>query len=137
MRTGVVVVLGFIALTLAVPRPVLAQFSLDARRIGMAGVSLGRDGSARRYNPAYRAVKNRSGGPGQPKATIPIPLGLITFFKDHPPSHWGDDPMFNPGDTAFNPVALMNLVLNPPLFYELKKAPTPTNDIEFTIPTGS
>ena len=133
MRTGVIVP-ALLALTLVVPRPVHAQFSLDARRIGMAGVSLGRDGSARRYNPAYRAVKNRSGGgPGQPKVTIPIPLGLITFFQDHPPTHWGSDPMFNPDDSAFNPVELMNLVLNPPLFYELKRAPTPTNDIEFTI----
>jgi hypothetical protein len=133
LRTGVIV-LVFIALTLAVPRRVHAQFSLDARRIGMAGVSLGRDGSARRYNPAYRAVKNRSnGGPGQAKATIPVPLGLITFFKDHPPTHWGDDPMFNPDSAGFNPVELMNLVLNPPLFYELKRAPTPTNDIEFTV----
>ena len=133
MRTGVVI-LGVVALALVVPRPVHAQLSFDARRIGMAGVSLGRDGSARRYNPAYRAVKNRSGGgPGQAKATIPLPLGLVTFFQDHPPGGWSADPMFNPDSAAFNPVELMNLVLNPPLFYELKQAPTPTNDIEFTI----
>ena len=133
MRTGVVL-LVITALALIAPRPVHAQFSLDARRIGMAGVSLGRDGSARRYNPAYRAVKNKSGnGPGQAKATIPIPLGLITFFQDHPPSRWSTDPMFNPDSAAFNPVELMNTVLNPPLFYDLKKPVTPTNDVEFTI----
>jgi hypothetical protein len=133
LRTGVVI-LVVAALALVVPRPVDAQLSFDARRIGMAGVSLGRDGSARRYNPAYRAVKNRSGGgPGQAKATIPLPLGLVTFFQDHPPGGWSSDPMFNPDSAAFNPVELMNLVLNPPVFYQLKQAPTPTNDIEFTI----
>jgi len=134
LRTGVVVsVLLALALVPLLPGRVHAQFSLDARRIGMAGVSLGRDGSARRYNPAYRAVKNLSGGVGQAKATVPIPLGLITFFQDHPPGKWSSDPMFNPDSTAFNPVALMNLILNPPLYYELKRAPTPTNDVEFTI----
>jgi hypothetical protein len=133
LRIGVVV--SVLAALVLVPLwPAHAQFSLDARRIGMAGVSLGRDGSARRYNPAYRAVKNLSGnGPGQPKATIPIPLGLITFFQDHPPSRWSNDPMFNPDSAAFNPVELMNLVLNPPVYYELKKPRTPNNDIEFTI----
>jgi hypothetical protein len=133
LRIGVVVSV-LAALALVPLRPAHAQFSLDARRIGMGGVSLGRDGSARRYNPAYRAVKNRSGnGPGQAKATIPIPLGLITFFQDHPPGRWSKDPMFNPDSAAFNPVELMNLVLNPPVYYQLKEVRTPTNDVEFTV----
>ncbi len=114
-------------------RPARAQFSFDARRIGMGGVSLSRDGNARRYNPAYRAVKNKNKVAGAPKFSIPVPLGLIQFFKDHPINQLGHDPMFNPDSAAFNPIGLMDLVFNPPIFLEVKKAPTPTNDVEFTI----
>ncbi len=55
VRTGVV---GFaLALLVLAPlRSVHAQFSFDARRYGMGGVSLSRDGNARRFNPAYRAL---------------------------------------------------------------------------------
>lgn len=132
MRTGVVA-LALAVLVLAPLRPVRAQFSFDARRVGMGGVSLSRDGNVRRYNPAYRAVKNRSEVSGAPKFAIPIPLGLIDFFKDHPINQLGDDPMFHPDSAAFNPIELMNLILNPPIFLEVKKAPTPTNDVEFTV----
>jgi hypothetical protein len=131
VRPGVVA-LALAVLVAAPARPARAQFSFDARRIGMGGVSLSRDGNARRFNPAYRAVKNRAGA-GGPKFTIPVPLGLITFFHDHPINKLGDDPTFNPDSTAFNPVELMNLVFNPPIFYEVRKAPAPTNDVEFTI----
>ena len=130
--------IGVVALTLAVfvlapARAARAQFSFDARRVGMGGVSLSRDGNVRRYNPAYRAVKNRSEVSGAPKFSIPVPIGLIQFLKDHPPGQWDTDPLFDPDSAAFNPFELMNLVFNPPIFYEVKKAPTPTNDVEFTI----
>ena len=129
--------IGAVALTLAVlvaapSRPARGQFSVDARRIGMGGVSLTRDGNLRRYNPAYRAVKDRPGS-GNAKLTIPVPLGLIQFFHDHPINKLGDDPMFNPDSAAFNPVELVNLVFNLPIFLEVRKAPTPTNDVEFTV----
>jgi hypothetical protein len=128
---------GVVALTLAVlvlaPRTVRAQFSFDARRVGMGGVSLTRDGNVRRYNPAYRALKSRPEVTGAPKFSIPIPLGLIDFIKDHPLNQLTRDPMFNPESTAFNPVAIMDYIFNPPIFYEVRKSPTPTNDIEFTI----
>ena len=132
MRTGVVA-LALALLVLAPVRAAHAQFSFDARRYGMGGVSLSRDGNARRYNPAYRAVKNKNHVAGAPKFSIPVPFGLIQFFHDHPINQLGHDPMFDPKSTAFNPVALMDVILNPPIFYELKKAPTPTNDVEFTI----
>lgn len=131
MRTGVVV-LALAVLIAAPARPARAQFSFDARRIGMGGLSMERTGSLRRYNPAYRAVKDRA-GTGGPKVTIPVPLGLIQFLKDHPINQLDTDPMFNPNSTAFNPIAVMNLVLNLPIFLEIKKAPTPTNDVEFTV----
>jgi hypothetical protein len=141
VRTGVVapvapvvpVVLALAALVLTPARGAHAQFSFDARRVGMGGVSMSRDGNVRRYNPAYRALKTRSELSGAPKFSIPIPLGLIDFLKDHPIGQLGDDPLFNPDSAAFNPVELMNLIFNPPIFYEVRKAPAPTNDVEFTI----
>jgi len=128
-----VVILGVLALALLAPRPVHAQFSLDARRIGMGGVSLSRDGNTRRFNPAYRAVKVRSEVSGAPKVSIPVPLGLIQFFHDHPLGQLGDDPMFHPDSARFNPFELANTIFNPPLFYEVRKAPAPTNDVELTV----
>jgi hypothetical protein len=134
VRTGVVAVaLALLVLAPLLPRSASAQFSFDARRVGMGGVSLSRDGNARRYNPAYRAVKNRNHVAGAPKFSIPVPLGLIQFLKDHPISQLSHDPMFSPDSAAFNPVGLLNLIFNPPIFYEVKKAPLPTNDVAFTI----
>jgi len=133
VRTGVVA-LTLAVLALAPVRAAHAQISFDARRLGMGGVSLGRDGNASRYNPAYRAVKNRSGlGTGAPKVTIPIPIGLYSFFRDHPIGQLTHDPAFNPDSAAFNPVELLNLILNPPIFLELRRPPAPTNNVEFTI----
>ena len=66
----------------------------DARRVGMGGLSLSRTGNLARYNAAYRAVAARADRRGQPKLTIPIPLGLIQFFHDHPLSNISNDPAF-------------------------------------------
>jgi len=104
----------------------------DARRIGLGGLGLDQ-GSLRRYNAAYRAVPGRAGQRGRPKLTIPIPLGLIQFFHDHPISNIKNDPAFNHDSAGFNPVELLNTFLNPPLFLEVKQAPTPTNDVVFGI----
>ncbi len=132
MRTSVVG-LGLAALAVCTASAHAQGLFTDARRIGMGGLSLDRSGSLRRYNAAYRAVPARADGRGQPKVTIPLPLGLIQFFHDHPLSDIDTDPTFNPDSAGFNPVEIMNLVLNPPLFYEVKKAPTPTNDVIFTV----
>jgi len=132
VRTGVVA-LALVLLVLAPVRAAHAQFSFDARRFGMGGVSLGRDGSVSRFNPAYRAVKKRSGLNGAPKISIPVPIGLIDFLQQHPLGKLRYDPMFNPDSAGFNPIALMNLITSPPIFYDLKKPPAPTNDVEFTI----
>ena len=133
MRTSVVG-LGLVALAVGCAAPAAAQgLFTDARRIGMGGVSIGRSGSVRRFNPAYRAVPARTGLEAQPKLTIPLPLGLIQFFSDHPISQLGHDPTFSPDSAGFNPVQALDYVLNPPLFYEVKQAPTPTNDVTFGI----
>ncbi|OLC05291.1 MAG: hypothetical protein AUH78_03325 [Gemmatimonadetes bacterium 13_1_40CM_4_69_8] len=124
---------GLVALCVGCATAAGAQgWVTDARRIGLGGLGLDQ-GSLRRYNAAYRAVPGRAGQRGRPKLTIPIPLGLIQFFHDHPLSNIKNDPAFNHDSAGFNPVELLNTFLNPPLFLEVKKAPTPTNDVVFGI----
>jgi len=127
-----VVGFGLVVLVGGAAAPAAGQWLVtDARRIGMGGLSLGRSGSLERYNPAYRAVDARADRRGQPKVTIPIPLGIIQFLHDHP--HLSSDPAFDPKSTGFNPILVANTILNLPLYLEVKKAPTPTNDVAFTI----
>lgn len=104
---------------------------MDARRAGMGGLSLGRSGGIERYNPAYRAVPVRQTQRGQPKVTIPIPLGIIQFLHDHP--NLSNDPAFDPKSPGFNPILVANTILNLPLYLEVKQAPTPTNDVVFYV----
>jgi hypothetical protein len=119
-----VVVLGWSVVGLLCwATPARAQLSFDARRMGMAGVSLSRDGALGRYNPAYAAVPQRSGRSA--KLTIPIPLGLFQVLKD--------STAFDFDSSYFNPIALANYILHPPIFLEVKKIPTFTNDVQFTI----
>lgn len=127
-----VVSCGLALLVCGHAKPAAAQWLVtDARRIGMGGLSLGRSGSLVRYNPAYRAVPAAGDRRGQPKVTIPIPLGIIQFLHDHP--HLSKDPAFNPDSAGFNPILVVNTLLNLPLYLEVKKAPTPENDVAFTI----
>ncbi len=113
-----------VILLLGAAAPARAQFSFDARRIGMGGVSLTRGGNLRRYNPAYRAVPDHGGG-GRAKLTIPIPLGLLQALKD--------SAAFDVHKSYFNALELANLILNPPLYLEVKKAPAPSTDVTFTV----
>ncbi|HEX9280344.1 MAG TPA: hypothetical protein VF890_06825, partial [Gemmatimonadales bacterium] len=131
--SGLTLAVGLCALA----APLRAQ-TFDARLVGLGGLHLGRSGSLMRYNAAYRAVpqrKEQAGGGG--KFTIPIPFGLIKFFHDHPISNLDNDPLFDPKSPAFNPVETLDLLLNPPLYYEVRKAPTPTNDVIFTVAKDS
>jgi len=98
----------------------------SARAQSPGGTTFFQPGTLARYNAAYRSVPQR-GGRQVPSITIPLPLGLVQFFNDHP--HLEDDPMFHPDSAAFNPIEILNLILNLPVNYELKKAPTPTNDV--------
>src|SRR2546427_2644070 len=124
--------LGLVALVLGYAAPASAQWLVtDARGVGMGGLTLGRSGSLVRYNPAYRAVPAGADRRGQPKVTIPVPLGIIQFLHDHP--HLSHNPTFNPDSAGFNPIVVINTILNLPLYLEVKKAPTPTNDVVFGI----
>jgi len=126
--------IGVVVLALGAAAPAAGQWlTVDARRVGMGGLTLGRSGNAARYNAAYRAVPARGDRRGAPKVTIPVPLGLIQFFHDHPLSRLGNDPTFNPDSAGFNPIVIVNTLLTPPLYYEVKRAPTPTNDVVFGI----
>ena len=109
----------------ALPSVASAQLlSLDARKVGLAGLDLHRGGALTRYNAAYRAVPERS-DPWQAKLTIPIPLGIIQVLKDSTVLH--------PDSPYFNPLQAANYLLNLPVFLEVKKIPAPTNDIAFGI----
>jgi len=122
------------ALLVAVSPEARAQFSTDARTVGMGGLHLNRGSGLERYNPAYRGMPERSAADTKsPKFTIPIPLGLIDFFKVHPIGKLGSDPLFDPHSPSFNPLATLDLVLHPPLFIEVKKITPPVNNVEFTI----
>ena len=128
MRTSVV---GAALAALFVAAPLVGQgFFTDARSAGMGGVNLTLGGELGRYNAAYRAVPSRAVA-GGPKATIPLPLGLIQFLHDHP--NLSKDPLFHPDSAGFNPVTLLDLVLNPPLSYQVRQPPTPSNDVAFGI----
>jgi hypothetical protein len=127
-----VVGFGLVVLVGGAAAPAAGQWLVtDARRIGMGGLSLGRSGNMVRYNPAYRAVPAQAALHGQPKVTIPIPLGIIQFLHEHP--HLSSDPAFDPKSRGFNPILVVNTLLNLPLYLEVKQAPTPTNDVAFTI----
>jgi len=131
VRTSVITI-GLVVLAVGSAAQVAAQgLTFDARRLGMGGLTLGRSGSLVRYNAAYRAVPAHADQRGQPKVTIPIPLGLIQFFHDHP--NITKDPAFNPDSAGFNPILVANTLLNLPIYYEVKQAPTPTNDVVFGI----
>jgi hypothetical protein len=123
---------GLVALVLGYTAPAAAQWVVtDARRAGLGGLSLGRSSGLVRYNPAYRAVPAEADRRGQPKVTIPIPLGIIQFLHDHP--HLSHDPAFNHDSAGFNPILVVNTFLNLPLNLEVKQAPTPTNDVVFGV----
>src|SRR5207249_8868046 len=116
-----VVGFGLVTLLTGAPAPAAGQWLVtDARRIGMGGLSLGRSGSVARYNPAYRAVSAKAEQRhGQPKLTIPIPLGIIQFLHDHP--HLSSDPAFDRKSPGFNPILVVNTILNLPLYLEVTK----------------
>ena len=127
MRTSVIGI-GLVALTVGVAAHAAGQgLIFDARRIGMGGLTLGRSSALVRYNPAYRAVPEAADRRGRPRVTIPIPLGIIQFLHDHP--HLSTDPAFHPDSARFNPIVAVNTLLNLPIYLEVKKAPTPTNDV--------
>jgi len=110
------------------------QFSTDARTVGMGGLHLRRGSGLERYNPAYRGVPDRDpSARTEPKTTVPIPLGMIDFLKDHPIGDWGNDPLFDFTSPSFNPIATLDVILHPPLFIEVKKISPLVNNVEFTI----
>ena len=105
----------------AVPSVTSAQTYLDARRMAMGGLFMMRDELVR-YNVAYQAVP---GGLADGKITIPIPVGLVQVLSE--------SPTFDPQDSTFNAFEILDLVMNPPLYLELREATIPDSDIELFI----
>lgn len=118
---GAFIVVSLAALPGVAPAQLL---SLDARKVGLAGLDLHRGGALARYNAAYRAVPDRD-DPWHAKLTIPIPLGIVQVLKDSTVLH--------PDSPYFNPLRAANYLLNLPVFLEVKPVPVPTNDIAFGI----
>jgi len=111
---------GAVGLLVALAAPARAQwFGWDARSTGMGGIVLHRNGGLESFNVAYRSVPRREGVQGA-KLTLPIPLGILQALKD--------SVAFNFDSSYFNPIALANYILNPPVFYQLKQPPRPNND---------
>src|SRR5437762_5589598 len=54
--------------------------TLDARRLGMGGVVTSDVHDFSGFNIVFRVVPKGAGGTG----SIPLPLGLIQYFSDHP-----------------------------------------------------
>ncbi|MGH9263032.1 MAG: hypothetical protein ACRD08_24550, partial [Acidimicrobiales bacterium] len=119
---------GVAAALLGGAAPVAAQgLTLDARSVGMGGVTIDRGGAIARYNPAYRSVPARE-ITGRPKTTIPIPLGLIQVLED--------SAAFDFSESYWNPVRFVSYALSPlvkSFYYQIEEPRTPTSDVEFTI----
>lgn len=115
----------FAAVLVGTAAPARAQIlSLDARKVGLGGLDLSRNGTLSRYNAAYRAVPARKDR-WHAKFTIPIPLGIIQVLHDSTVLH--------PSKSYFNPLRAADYLLNLPVFLEVKQVPAPTNDIAFSI----
>ncbi|MGH7545813.1 MAG: hypothetical protein ACREKI_06485 [Gemmatimonadota bacterium] len=98
-----------------------AQTYIDARRMAMGGLFMKRD-EITRYNVAYRAVPHTE---GEARVTIPIPVGLLQLASDAPE--------FDPQDSTFNAFEILDLILNPPLYLELREATVPESDVEVSV----
>ena len=98
-----------------------AQTYIDARRMAMGGLFMKWDDISR-YNVAYRAVPQTG---DEARTTIPIPIGLLQLASDAPE--------LDPQDSTFNAFEILDLILNPPLYLELREATIPESDVEVTL----
>jgi hypothetical protein len=93
---------------------------LDARRLGMGGVTTSDQGDRGASNVAFRAVPKGGGA-----TTIPLPLGLIPFLSDMP--------TFDPDDPDFNALKILDLALNPPLTLSLSQPDVASGDVSVFV----
>jgi len=96
---------------------------LDARRLGMGGVTLSDNGGGT-SNVAFRAVPR-----GEATGSIPLPIGLIQFATDVP--------TFDPNDSTFNVYEIMNLAMSPPLTLRLGGPDEASGDVSIYVAQDS
>ncbi|HZI88954.1 MAG TPA: DUF5723 family protein, partial [Candidatus Polarisedimenticolia bacterium] len=99
--------------------------TLNARRLGMGGVLTSDVGDHTGSNIAFRAVPKGAGGSG----SIPLPIGLIQYFSDHP--------TYDSDDSTFNIYEIANVLLNPPLTIQLVKPDEVSGDISVFVAQDS
>lgn len=97
---------------------------LDARRLGMGGVATSDNGSSHTANVAFRAVPK-----GTTWGSIPLPIGVVQYFKD--------PPTFDPDDPNFNVFQILDLAANPPMTWALSKPDAVSGDISIFVAKDS
>ncbi|HEY7729115.1 MAG TPA: hypothetical protein VID50_11765 [Candidatus Eisenbacteria bacterium] len=115
-------VLLFIFGVMVAESPAQGQI-LNARRLGMGGVTLSDQGGAS-ANVAFRAVPR-----GDATGSVPLPVGLLQFASDVP--------TFDPGDSTFNVFEILNLAMNPPLTLKLSGPDETSGDISIYVAQDS
>jgi hypothetical protein len=103
--------------------PAEAQM-LDARRLGMGGVTTSDNGSSSTSNVAFRAVPK-----GTTWGSIPLPIGMVQYFKD--------PPTFDPDDPDFNVFEILDLAANPPMTWALSRPDAVSGDISIFVAKDS
>ena len=117
-----ILAVGLAAAGLAATALPAGAFTIDARRLGMAGVLSPREGGLATANVAYYAVADR---PGEQGYVVPVPLGLVQLATDFP--------TFDAQSESFDVLRITETILHPPFFLELKQ-PDPLNgDIAISI----
>jgi hypothetical protein len=97
---------------------------LDARRLGMGGVTTSDNGSSATANCAFRAVPER-----MTWGSIPLPIGVIQYLND--PIVW------DPKDPEFNAFSIASFITSPPVGWVLNKPREVSSDITITIARDS
>jgi len=97
---------------------------LDARRIGMGGVTTSDNGSSATSNVAFRGVPA-----GMSWGSIPLPIGVVQYFQD--------PVTFDPDDPDFNVYNILDLVAAPPVGWVLTNDEEVSSDISIFVARDS
>ena len=100
--------------------PPASAGSFNARCLGMGGVMLSDYQGSQSRNVSFRAVPR-----GKTHVSIPLPLGIIQVLAS--------PPEFDPDKPDFNPLEIIDLATNFPVFLRIKKPEVVKDDIVIDI----